>query len=107
MSLLGPLSSSNSSRVYGSFPYDNASSVCLAGIHAGVITNSLGGLVRVGHWPLDWFNSTSQTIFPHGSQSASFSNGIQSDEVPFERLLLPTPISMSSFTVWSRGPKYN
>jgi hypothetical protein len=90
--------------VYGSFPYDGHSSICLAGIHSGAIDDRVGGAVRRTRiFPMDWSKSSTQTIFPYDSYKASYSNGVQSLEVPIEWRPLPSNGSSDSWTVASRG----
>ena len=90
--------------VFGSYPYDVLSSVCMSAVHSGVIDETVGGAVLVEwFWPADWSNSSTQTIFPHGSERGSLSNGVQSAAVPAERIPLPANSTDRSFTVWTRG----
>ena len=85
--------------VYGSFPYAGNSSICLAAIHAGVLSDAAGGAVIVDRfYPDSWEvadhsqdppSSTSTTdsssageLFPHAAWRATLSFGVQSLEVP-------------------------
>ena len=91
-------------RVYGSYPYHAASSVCLAAIHSGIISDEDGGaLLAQRFYPLSWANDSTQTVFPHGSSSASYSNGVQSLPVPDGWHQVPAPLPAFSWTVRSRG----
>ena len=56
--------------VYGSFPYDEQSSVCLAAIHAGVINESSGGAVL-----LDRFYPERWTVTEHRSSAGDSDGG--------------------------------
>ena len=93
--------------VYGRYPYDEQSAVCLAAIHSGAIDESKGGAVgAIDFMPQDWSNSSSQTIFPYDSWQGSYSHGVQSQEVPAERRPLPSPLSSLSWRVDSRGVRW-
>jgi hypothetical protein len=68
--------------VLGSFPYHPSSSLCLAAIHAGLITDEAGGGFFLDRfYPETWNGDDTQSIFPHGSYLGSLSNGVQSEEV--------------------------
>ena len=89
--------------VYGSFPYHANSSICLAAIHAGVISNrDGGGLFLSRFYPIDWSNSSSQTLYPHGAAHGSLSNGVQSLDVSEHDSRTPAPVSSYSFIVRGR-----
>ena len=94
-------------RVYGSYPYHSASSVCLAAIHAGIITDEAGGGLFVERfYPETWNNDSSQTIFPHNSSASTLSNGVLTSPVSLiEDLPLPSPLTSHSWTVRTRGPR--
>ena len=88
----------------GSFPYHSASSVCLAAIHAGVISDEAGGGVWVNRfYRHDWSNTSTQTIFPYQSWRGSLSNGVQSEEVDHSWYSVPSNASEWSYTVRGRG----
>jgi len=92
------------SHVYGSSPYHANSSICLAAIHGGVLLNEEGGGLFLNRYlPQDWSNSSTQTEFPFGSTAASFSNGVQSEEVPADWVNVPAKRTDYSWTVRSRG----
>ena len=91
-------------RVYGSFPYHANSSICLAAIHAGVITSEQGGGLFIDRFfPADWSGGSSQTVFPHGSWAASLSNGVQTEAVPSGWHSMPSALLAYSWTVRARG----
>ena len=92
-------------RVYGSGPYAAASSICLAGIHSGVLDDAKGGAVHVGpFYPQDWSQSSTQTIFPSRSRQGSVSRGVNASQVPAEMIgPEPSPLSSNSWTVRGRG----
>ena len=91
-------------RVYGSFPYHGNSSVCLAAIHAGVLSDEEGGgLMADRFYPLSWANDSTQTVFPHQSSRSSLSNGVLSLPVPHDWHSVPAPLQSFSWTVRSRG----
>ena len=96
---------SSSSALYGSYPYHGNSSICLAGVHAGIINDDLGGGVLVNRfYPVDWSNSSTQTIFPYNSSSGSFSNGLQSRHVDPVWYSVPSDSSNQwSYIVRGRG----
>ena len=82
-------------RVYGSFPYHSNSSVCLAAIHAGVLSDEEGGgLMADRFYPLSWANDSTQTVFPHQSSRASLSNGVLSLPVPHDWHSVPRPAAV-------------
>ena len=90
--------------VYGSFPYHADSSICLAAIHAGLIRDEDGGGVFMARfWPADWSNSSTQTVFPAGSDAPTNSNGVSSLQVPAAWMAVPAPLSSYSWTLKSRG----
>jgi hypothetical protein len=79
--------------VWGSFPYYNTSSLCLAAVHAGVISNATGGVVMATRFfRQTWDNDSTQTVFPFTSARGSYSNGVQSLDVP-RRWMQPTASS--------------
>ena len=92
-------------RVYGSGPYAAASSICLAAIHSGLVDDARGGAVHVDpHFPLDWSNSSTQTIFPLHSREGSLQRGVNSSQVPPEWVgPEPSPLSSHSWSVRRRG----
>jgi hypothetical protein len=88
----------------GSFPYHGNSSVCLAAIHSGLIRNEDGGGVFLTRfWPETWANDSTQTIFPHGSNASSVSNGVQTQHVPPSWYTVPSPLKSYSWTLQPRG----
>ena len=90
--------------VFGSFPYHLNSSICLAGLHSGVISDDRGGAVLIERfYPATWSGDAAQTIFPHSSHLASLSNGVRSLEVPVEWRPSPSPPLSFAFTVRTRG----
>ena len=91
--------------VYGSFPYHGRSSLCLAAIHAGLLSAEKGGGVFVSrYYPADWSNSSTQTIFPHTSSLGSTSNGVRSEDVDGGWYSVPSNRSSEwSYTVRGRG----
>ena len=68
--------------VYGSFPYERNSSVCLAALHCGLMSNSSGGLISMSRMHAHEPTSPTASIFPFESARGSYSNGVQSREVP-------------------------
>ena len=101
---LRAVDTSPSPLVSGSYPYHNSSSVCLAAIHAGIISDEAGGGVFAERfYPLTWANDSTQSIFPHGSQAASLSNGVQTAAVPEEATRTPALLDSYSWTVRARG----
>ena len=97
-----PLSSNAS--VYGSFPYHANSSICLAAIHAGVISAERGGGLFIDRFfPQDWSATETQTLFPLTSARGSLSHGVQSLDVPAAALLVPALEDSFSWTVRPRG----
>ena len=107
LSLVRSLSNGTGSpaAVYGSFPYHGKSSICLAAIHSGLITDEQGGWVfydafSVHHQPLVLdltdpdadsarfvvdgryqrvlANMSGLELFPYNSSLPSLSNGVQS-----------------------------
>ena len=90
--------------VYGSFPYHANSSICVAAIHAGLISNWEGGGVFLSRFfPADWSNSSTQTLFPVGSERSTTSNGVTTTAVPAEWRPTPAPLSSYSWTLKARG----
>ena len=72
----------SSPRLWGSFPYLSNSSVCLAAIHCGVISNSTGGAVQAARfYRQSWAEDDTQTVFPFQSHRGSLSNGVSSADV--------------------------
>ena len=98
----GPASSAS---VYGSYPYHASSSICLAAVHAGVIADELGGGLFIDRfYPMDWSNTSTQSIWPHMSAVSTLSYGVQSLDVPAHLLdPSPTPLDHASWTVRARG----
>ena len=93
--------------VYGSFPYHASSSVCLAAVHAGIISDNVGGGVLVSRfYRHDWSNSSTQTIFPFTSSQGTLSNGVSSVDVERSLYSVPSNASEWSFTVRGRGDHF-
>ena len=90
--------------VYGSFPYHGRSSACLAAIHTGFINASVGGGFFISRfYRHDWSNSSTQTIFPHGSQHGTYSNGVQSQDIDSGWYTVPSNDTEYSYTLRVRG----
>ena len=90
--------------MYGRYPYDTLSSLCLAAIYSSAIDMATGGAVGAWHFPpRDWSNSSTQTVFPYESWRGSYSHGVQSWEVPPERRPLPSSPDAALWQVSSRG----
>ena len=90
--------------VYGSFPYHGSSSVCLAAVHAGIISGKEGGGVYVSYFfRQDWSNTSTQTIFPFTSSLGSLSNGVLSHNVSSLWYSVPSNATEHSWTVRGRG----
>ena len=69
--------------VFGSWPYHNSSSMCLAAIHSGLITDAEGGFLHGLRFRRhSWAGDATQTTFPFHSSRGSLSNGVQSLDVP-------------------------
>ena len=99
-----PNATASAAAVFGSYPYSGSSSICLAAIHSGVLSAVLGGSVFVSRFHrADWSNSSSQTVFPHGAERGSLSNGVNSSDVEQGWLTLPANGSVWSYTVRGRG----
>ena len=95
-------------RVYGSYPYHANSSICLAAIHSGIISDDAGGSLLIEpFYPLTWANDSTQTIFPHNSSLPSLSNGVATLPIsiidPTFSPLTPSPLSSHSYTVRTHG----
>ena len=91
-------------QLLGSYPYAAPSSICLAGIHSGIISAAAGGGVFVSRfYRHDWSNSSTQTIFPFSSSSGSLSNGVQSLPVPAAWYSVPSTAREWSYAVRGRG----
>ena len=104
--------SASSASVYGSFPYHSSSSVCLAAIHAGIVSDPLGGGVFVSRfYRHSWSNSSingsasggAPSIFPFTSANGALSNGVQSMDVEPGWYTVPSNGSSWSYTVRGRG----
>jgi hypothetical protein len=130
--VIAAAASSNASfippTVYGSFPYHANSSVCLAAIHSGIITNDDGGWVQYGrfgayhqpvlidltdpnadpgrlldasgHYQQLWANISMDDLYPFNASRPSLSNGVQSAAVPY---LSDLSVLAYSFVVYGRG----
>ena len=93
--------------VYGSFPYHSSSSACLAAVHAGVIDDAVGGNIQLTRFfRHDWSNSSTQTIFPFTSSTGTYSNGVQSVDVPASWYSVPSSAAESSWVVRGRGDRF-
>jgi hypothetical protein len=98
------LTTSEEPRVWGSFPYEETSSACFAAIHSGIIDEALGGIIAMyAFFPADWSNTSTQTVFPHGSHLGSYSNGVTSLPVPADRWHVPSRGEELSWAVTGRG----
>jgi hypothetical protein len=96
--------SSLSARVYGSYPYHNASAVCAAAVHAGVIRDEDGGGVFVSRFfRQEWSGTATQTIFPFQSARGSLSNGVDSLPVPDSWFSSPADANSWSYVPRGRG----
>ena len=90
--------------VFGSFPYHARSSVCLAAIHAGVISDEAGGGAFISRFHRqDWSGAASQSVFPFSSWRGSVSNGVRSSDVGPDWYALPSSDFDFSYTVRGRG----
>ena len=93
-----------SMQVYGSFPYRGRSSVCLSGVHAGVISDRAGGGLYVSYFfRHSWGQDASQSIFPFSSSSGTLSNGVQSYNVTHGRYSVPSSAAEHSYSLRARG----
>ena len=92
--------------VIGSFPYHPNSSVCLSAVHSGLVDDATGGAVLPSLFFSQTWDSNTIDIYPHGSQSGTCSNGVQSLDVPPSELASLT-IHSYSFTLHSRGTVFN
>ena len=99
-----PSTTTSASDVSCSFPYSPSSSICLAAIHAGIISNATGGGVFVSRfYRHDWSNSSSQTIYPFEAWRGSLSNGVLSGDVDESSYGVPAGSREWSYTVRGRG----
>ena len=99
-----PTPTKGAGAVYGSFPYHSASSICLAAIHCGVISDSSGGSVFISRFlRQDWSDSPTQTVFPQRSAYGTQSNGVVSLNVSTGWYTQPADEWEASFTVRGRG----
>ena len=90
--------------VIGSGPYHHSSSICLAAIHAGAISEQQGGAVHVDRfYPVDWSGGDTQTVWPEQSALGSVSHGVTSEAVPADEVVRPAPLSSNSWAVRRRG----
>ena len=90
---------SSAAAVLGSFPYHANSSICLSAIHSGIIGDQDGGAVLIQRfYPESWDKDSTQAIFPHDSHRPSYSNGVQSIEVPSQWRPVPSALDSFSFT---------
>ena len=90
--------------LFGSFPYSPSSSVCLAAIHAGLISNAAGGVVFASRfYRHDWRGGSNQTVYPFDSWRGSLSNGVQSGDVGSDSYRVPAGSREWSYTVRGRG----
>jgi hypothetical protein len=95
---------SEGGQVLGSYPYHGNSSICLAALHAGLISDTEGGSIFVSRfYRHDWSGSPSQSVFPYESWQGSVSNGVRSIDVPPSFYTVPSPANQWSYTVRGRG----
>ena len=94
----------DSLAVYGSYPYTNDSSICLAAVHCGVLADARGGTVYpTPFYAADWSGASSQTIFPHHSSGGRLSNGLLSRDVPPSTYDAPSLSGSRSWIPRGRG----
>ena len=77
--------------LFGSGPYSDSSSICLAAIHRGLLTEDLGGTVRINRF-IGPSTDSLLDLYPAASANASMRFGIQS-----------TPVNLSALTVNSQS----
>ena len=92
--------------VIGSFPYHANSSLCLAGIHSGLVDEALGGSVWFAPFFSQTWDNASVDIYPHGSERGTYSNGVQSLDVPPSELQQLT-LDSYAYSLRSRGTVFN